>query len=83
MPQSKKGVPMHEPSARQTIDPQLEEFTIFSSNGDEWRALRQPLGGGIYRTPDDPSSLEDIAGRLAHSTERAQVEQLSALPSGA
>lgn len=74
---------MHEPSARQTFDPPLEEFVILGSEGEVWRALRQPLGDGIYRTPDDPSSLEDFAGRLPHVNERAQVEQLSALPSGA
>jgi len=71
---------MYEPSARQAVDPPLEEFIIFGSDGDVWRALRQPLGGGIYRTPDDPTTREDLGARHTLMRERVQSEQFSPIP---
>jgi hypothetical protein len=68
---------VHELSARQTVDPPLEEFTIFGTGGEAWRALRQPLGGGIYRTPDDPTTLEDlIDARITLMRDRELQEQI-------
>lgn len=73
---------MHEPSARQTANSSLEGFTIFDGDGEVWRALRQPLGGGNYRTPDDPTASDDFVGRPARGTERTQVERLHARDRG-
>jgi hypothetical protein len=37
-----------------------EECSILGDEGIMRRAARQPLGAGIYRTPDDPTTLQDL-----------------------
>ena len=58
---------MHERGAHQAVEQQLEEFVVFSRDGEVWRALRQPLGGGIYRTPDDPTARDLVHEQLGGS----------------
>lgn len=69
---------MHERSARQTVDLPPEEFEILGSDGCVWRAFRQHLGNGVYRTPDDPTTLEDlIDARIRRLQEQDLQEQIA------
>jgi hypothetical protein len=54
------GLPGYGQNATNSFQPPFEEMVILGSDGHQWRALRQPLGGGVYRTPDDPTTPEDF-----------------------
>lgn len=34
----------------------VEHFLLIDADGSHWIAPRQPIGGGLFRTPDDPTT---------------------------
>lgn len=49
------------------------EFTIVDADGVQWSAMREPLGNGIFRTPDDPTTLEDLITRQISDTRANEI----------
>jgi hypothetical protein len=34
----------------------VEYFLLLDADGSRWNAPRQPIGGGLFRMPDDPTT---------------------------
>ena len=64
------------------IGPEFETFLVRDSDGVIWHMVREPLGGGIYRTPDDPTSLQDLIDARIEAAREREIEELIASESG-